>query len=65
MNKYTKDPVKILISKINWLYDFCIENKENFTGKDEYEVIKELLNTIKTNHKSMKSKAVLQLIKDK
>lgn len=58
--KYTKDPVRALISKLDWMYCFYKEHNVSFENKTEYEIIKEILQVIETNNKPKK---VLRLIK--
>lgn len=58
--KYTKDPVRVLISKLDWMYCLYKEHNVSFENKNEYEIIKEVLQVIESNNKP---KPELKLIK--
>lgn len=64
MKKFTKDPVKVLLSKVTWLYSVYDDHGEDFKGKNEYEVLREIIDVVERNNKAKrKDKAMLKLIK--
>ena len=64
MKKFTQDPVKVLLTKLTWLYNVYKDNGEEFKGKNEYEVLREIISVVERNNNAKrKDKTVLKLIK--
>lgn len=61
MNKqFSKDPVDILMTKLKVFYDVCKMEGEKFEGKNEFEIVKEILDVVETNNRKQ---TVLKLVK--
>lgn len=62
MNRFTTDPVKILLTKTITMYETCINSGMKFEEtQSEYDIIKEILDIIEFNN-SKKTK--LRVIKN-
>lgn len=63
MNKrFTKDPVLILLTKLSFHYEMCRKNGLSFDNNDEYEIVEELIESIKGITKPKRN--ILKLVRN-